>query len=389
MSRRSRRPSLRLGLLAVFFGLFPVACWPHGFRRALDALSSVIGPLTKRVTNHRTLVCLVVAAAVVAVSVAPAGAAPSEPFTGASARFDEAPQQAKTLNVGDWGVSEKRGAATYTIPLAVPPGRLGMEPHLALRYSSHSPLRGGIAAGWTLDLPSVAVDRSLGEETTPIFRASVGRANGRLVEVPEESPVGGKAYRIEFDDSFVRLFKRSSDVAGALTTWTALTPDGVRRDFGDEPDSRYLASGVDEASSRWLLTREADLHGNTVHYVWAREAIGPHIAFSLKRIEYTSNAAASLGPHAKVEFTYAPADLCSGSSRRSAPRPRAAQPSSTAHALSLRLRPWCGIGRARRGGSLGSSRSSIGWATRPFTIGFKWRILGRAAFHACRRCCGI
>src|SRR6266511_5620010 len=143
------------------------------------------------------LPCLVAAAGALMFRDSSAFAVPSEPFTGASARFDEPPRQDRSINLGDWGVAVQRGAATYTLPLVVPAGRLGMEPRLALRYSSSSPLRGGIAAGWALDLPSVSVDRSLGRDATPTFRASLASATGRLVEVPEQSPFGGKGYRIE------------------------------------------------------------------------------------------------------------------------------------------------------------------------------------------------
>jgi RHS repeat-associated protein len=259
----------------------------------------------------RLLPCVLSAAGALVFGLSPAGAVPSEPFTGASARFDEPPRQDRSNNLGDWGVAVQRGSATYTLPLVVPPGRLGMEPRLALRYSSSSPLRGGIGAGWALDLPSVSVDRSLGRDATPTFRTSLPSANGRLVEVSEQSPFGGKAYRIEFDGSFARFFNPPD---GALSTWIALTPDGVRHDFGNEPNSRNQQAGDYDAATRWLITRERDSHGNIVHYVWLKQIIGPYVGFNLQRIEYTSNDAAEIAPHAKVEFHYAPPDMCVGSS---------------------------------------------------------------------------
>jgi hypothetical protein len=263
------------------------------------------------ISRTRLLRCLLAAAGALALGVSPALAVPSDPFTGVTSRFDEPPQQGTSMNLGDWGVAEQQGAATYTLRLAVPPGRLGMEPHLALRYSSRSPLRGGIAAGWTLNIPSVSIDPSLGHEVTPNFRT----ANARLVEVPEQSPFGGKAYRSEFDDSFTRFFNPPD---GALSTWIALTSDGVRHEFGNEPGSRRQQADSYDAGTRWLLTREVDSHSNGIHYLWWKGIFGPYVDYSLQRIEYTSNAAAALAPHAKVEFTYALLTCAWGRACRSA-----------------------------------------------------------------------
>lgn len=233
-------------------------------------------------------------------------AEPSDPFTGASPSFDAAPEEPENYNVGDWGVAERRGAATYTFPIDVPPGRNGMAPSLALRYSSHSPLRGGIAVGWTLDIPAIRIDTALGKESERFYKASLRSASGRLVEVPDESPYLGKAYRAEFDNSFTRFFNLEPN--GAVTNWVALTPDGVKHYFDFE-------RGASDGSSRWYITRQVDPFGNIVRYLWSPVHAPSDgrtvIDLSLVRIEYTSNEAAGLDAHAKVEFEYAPLEVCS------------------------------------------------------------------------------
>jgi len=237
-------------------------------------------------------------------------AAPSAPFSGASPSFDAAPAEGVNYNSGDWGVADQQGAASYTFPIIVPPGRNGMAPSLALRYSSNSPLRGGIAAGWTLDLPSIERDFSLGVDGGLQYRANVGSAAGRLVEVPDDLAYDDAvaAYRINFDETFTRFFKRTPNDFFISNTWTALTADGIKHNF----DDGQLIFATDP---RWHITSQEDPFSNTVTYDWS-PVLAPNedfIDYRLDLIEYSSNPEAGLAPHAKVEFEYAPLEVCEGS----------------------------------------------------------------------------
>lgn len=239
-------------------------------------------------------------------------AAPADPFTGAAPAFDAAPKEATDYNVGDWGVAEQNGAATYTYPISMPPGRNGMAPSLALRYSSQSPLRGGLAVGWGFDLPTVRIDTALGFEAAPIYRAALGGAAGRLVEVADSAPAASKAYRVDFDETFTRFFRFTT--VEDVTRWQAWTTDGVIHDFGNEP-----AAG--DRQSFWPVTRQTDRFGNTVQYFWVKTNYGYFVSYDLEHIEYTANANAGLAAHAKVEFIYAADTRCDG-----APMPLGAAP---------------------------------------------------------------
>ena len=58
------------------------------------------------------------------------------------------------------------GAFSYRYPLSFPAGRHGATPMLSLGYSSEAPLRGGVAAGWSLNVPMITGDTSKGTWTT-------------------------------------------------------------------------------------------------------------------------------------------------------------------------------------------------------------------------------
>jgi RHS repeat-associated protein len=234
----------------------------------------------------------------------------TDPFTGSSPSADVKHQESVDLNVGDWGVAEQRGAATYTFPIDLPKGRNGMSPSLVLRYSSQGRLRGGLAAGWTLDMPGIRIDRNLGTEAQTFFSATLGAVAGRLVEVPDRLPYGGQAFRVDFDGSFTRFFRLIPGSNPSMPPgWVALTTDGVKHIFAEEP-------GASDGSHRWNVTQQIDPFGNTVRYFWSDVRVpggGPIIDQGIDRIEYSANAIAGLSAHAKVEFAYAAPDMCSNS----------------------------------------------------------------------------
>ncbi len=242
---------------------------------------------------------------------------PKDPFVGTSPSFKTVAPEPTKFNVGDWGVAEQRGAATYSYSIDVPPGRKGMEPSLILRYSSQSPLRGGLAVGWTMEgLPSIQIDRSLGQEEKNVYKAALGSAVGRLIEVPDSSPYKGKTYRVDYDGSFTRFIHlEPEEFDPGPRGWIALTSDGVKHFF----EESELPSTFHE--SRWHITKQVDRFGNTVRYYWnpvrAKYAderrITTIVDISLDRIEYTSNEPAGLAAHAMVQFIYAPLEKATGS----------------------------------------------------------------------------
>ncbi|MBK7193764.1 MAG: VCBS repeat-containing protein [Myxococcales bacterium] len=226
----------------------------------------------------------------VAIAVAPlARAAPRDPFARALPTSDTQAVERRAGGVGS--VAATQGSASYSYAIEVPPGRRGMAPALALGYASTAPLRGGLAAGWSLDLPVIERDPEAPAEVR--YRLTMPGTSGVLVPVTGD-PGSGTRYRVELDEQFARVERTA-------TSWVVSTPDGRMRIFD--------VSGSDGAT-RWDLTAEQDAFGNRISYVWASVGVNGYTERVLQRVEYGWNSAAGLGNHAKIELTWNASTYC-------------------------------------------------------------------------------
>ena len=176
-------------------------------------------------------------ALVTVVSIRPAHADPADIFPLGAPTIGADQPKASALMDGDASVATQTGALQYSYPIQVPPGRNGVQPHLALTYSSQGPIYGGIAAGWSLSIPMITEDTVQGQLANEVLgvptvtkRYSSSMAGGRpLITVTEPSGDDVIAsYRAQNDTSFVRYQR----VAGAFS-WRAFSPDGTVYYFGD------------------------------------------------------------------------------------------------------------------------------------------------------------
>src|SRR5262249_25421286 len=108
----------------------------------------------------------------------------------APAIFSDAPN-ARDTEPGDTGVSTNNGRLSYNYVVRVPPGRQGMQPSLALTYSSRAPIYGGIAAGWSLSLPAIGEDTSLGHLRTHSPELETAQCSARTADDRFTSSLSG------------------------------------------------------------------------------------------------------------------------------------------------------------------------------------------------------
>jgi len=254
----------------------------------------------------------------------PAAGAPGDIFSIPAPAIGADPPKATDIKDGDASVSTQTGALQYSYQIQLPPGRNGMVPdNLAISYSSQAPVYGGVAAGWTLSVPSITEDFSQGRlRTRSTFveteqgqnnidpkaddRFVSSLAGGRpLVVVVEPTGVASdvyKAYRTQNDMSFTRYERM---IAGAPYRWRARTTDGRVLTFGEA--TRMPGCVVSDQYAP--LTGMVDQFGNEVRYDYNQTIPGE---CKLMRITWGQNPGASLPDFAQVVFTYKIGNICNG-----------------------------------------------------------------------------
>jgi RHS repeat-associated protein len=223
---------------------------------------------------------------------------------------------------GQFNVSAT-GAATYTMPIAVPPGTAGMVPSLSLNYSSQA--GDGIEGmGWTLSgLPSISrCPRTLAQDGV---HGSVNYANDdrlcmdgqRLTLVSGTYGVDGSRYRTEVE-GFSKVIEHN-DINSSNVYFEVWTKSGQHMEFGNSTDSQILTVGLSTNVVRaWAVNWISDTVGNylTVTYNCSASAgvctdtnrIIYGQAYPL-RIDYTGHTSSpSSAPYNSVRFSYCSRD---------------------------------------------------------------------------------
>ena len=162
------------------------------------------------------------------------------------------------------------GAFATSVAIQVPPGRLGMQPDLALSYSSSAhQSETDVGAGWDLSIPRIS--RSVRQGFPKLAPSGSGYVydpngvyegpSGELTDSSDmPTSAAGRGFAPVRDSGNVRYaYVDSTD------TWVEYLPNGTQRSYGT---SGSLGARVksEHGTFSWLLYEERDTHGNTVHY---------------------------------------------------------------------------------------------------------------------------
>ena len=205
---------------------------------------------------------------------------------------------------GSFKVSET-GAATYSIPLTVPPGTAGMTPTLSLNYNSQGG-NGPLGVGWSLGGLS-AISRCPATIVQDGFKGGINYDGNdrycldgqRLVAVSGAYGADGTEYRTE-TEGYTRVVSYGWAGNGPAS-FKAWTKSGQIVEYGNTEDSRIEAQGKPTVRL-WNANKISDTKGNYIAMSYSEDNANGEAYVS--RIDYTGNDAAGVAPYASVQFGY-------------------------------------------------------------------------------------
>ena len=216
-------------------------------------------------------------------------------------------------------VANNQGDAQVVHPLSVPPGRAGIQPKLALAYSSAGG-NGWVGQGWELSVGEVTVDTRWGvprydtddeSETYLLDGEQLAPTAVRSALLPREAD---RVFTRRIEGEFERIVRHG---AGPGSYWWEVTDkSGAHRFYGGTPEGGRDAGAIladDNGNGfTWALTQIRDISNNTATFTYDAvtgagvgknsEHLGRELY--LTAIKYTGTVAAGLtdDPAYEVKF---------------------------------------------------------------------------------------
>lgn len=160
-------------------------------------------------------------------------------------------------------VDNSTGALTQRVPIAIPPGRNGMQPEVALEYNSQRTEDGIVGYGWSLTIPYIERMNKFGSQRlysgSGNFSSSI---HGELATTSSATSTPTQ-YMARVDTGHATTYSYDS----GTDTWTAYDKNGTRYRYGASSQSRQSAT----STYKWMLEEIRDTNDNFVRYVYSKD----------------------------------------------------------------------------------------------------------------------
>ena len=178
------------------------------------------------------------------------------------------------------------GAYSHSIPIAIPPGRKGLQPAIALTYRS-SNANSWVGLGFSLNPGYIVRSTRLGPptyiDTQDTFYLITDAGTTELVHLIDN------VYQAKIESTFTKFFKEQDD------SWKVVAKDGSILRFGQSADSKETST---QGTFSWYLTKAIDTNGNYIECSYTKDQGKSY----LSRIDYTGNETVGISPRNSIEF---------------------------------------------------------------------------------------
>ena len=198
------------------------------------------------------------------------------------------------------------GAASFRIPLRLPPGRGDASPQLVLRYSSDAG-NSWLGKGFDIEVPSITIDTRFGlPRYRGVDRYSLGGEELLPVDTDRD---GSLLFRPRVEKSFSRIrWYRAAGAGRGDDYWQVTEKNGTIREYGRNAAGAWL--GPDRSNRErtfvWYLSREQDSFGNTTSYAYVNDAANN--CTYLSEINYSGYARTGERGAFDIQFLLEPGD---------------------------------------------------------------------------------
>ena len=173
------------------------------------------------------------------------------------------PDPAAQLDLAQKPVANNQGDAQVNLPLSVPPGRLGVQPDLALSYSSTGG-NGWLGLGWDLPFDTVTIDTRWGvprynaDQETETYLLDGSQLSPTAVRSSFEPRTAEKKFQRRTEGSFERIVRHGG--APGSYWWEVTDKNGTRRFYGGTPEGGRDAGSIlaDPSGTRVYLGNQAE-----------------------------------------------------------------------------------------------------------------------------------
>lgn len=197
------------------------------------------------------------------------------------------------------------GESNYSVPLWTPPGIKGIQPSLALVYSSNGGA-GHFGAGWSLSgLTSIhrcqktwiqdGIARDVRNDSSDRFCLD----GNQLKLVSGTYGSAGSIYQTEIE-TFSRITAYSAAGNGPAY-FIVEGRDGLYYEYGRTPNSMIESLGQTTARA-WLINKVSDRNDNAMLISYSEDATNG--SYRVSSIQYTQNTTAGVLADYAVEFVY-------------------------------------------------------------------------------------